>query len=164
MVALIIHLVLGFATFVIIVKTNPAIFTRFSSGPQLSKLEIFYYVVGIASIVLGYYFNNKYVAEYAPSGGMHNFIWGPGSWSEFIALGYDNPAASSASQDYTFMSVLIFPVWVIVDGRRRGIKNPWLYIGFILFGSSASAWAFYLAAVERQRRHKLAASPAESVI
>jgi hypothetical protein len=94
---------------------------------------------------------------------MHNFIWGPGSWSEFIALGYDNPAASSASQDYTIMSVLIFPVWVIVDGRRRGIKNAWLYIGFILFASSASAWAFYLAAVERQRRHKLAASPAESV-
>ncbi len=164
MVALLIHLVLGFATFVAIVKSNPAIFSRFSTGPQLSKLEIFYYVVGLASIVLGYYFNNQYVAEYAPHGGMHNFIWGPGSWSQFIALGYDNPAASSASQDYTFMSVLIFPVWVIVDGRRRGIKNAWLYIGFILFGSSASAWAFYLAAVERQRRHKLMTSPAESVI
>jgi hypothetical protein len=161
MVALVIHLVLGFATFAAIVKLNPAIFSRFSSGPQVSKLEVFYYVVGVASIVLGYYFNNQYIEEYAPAGGMHNFIWGPGSWSQFIALGYDNPAASSASQDYTFMSVLIFPVWVIVDGRRRGIKNAWLYIGFILFGSSASAWAFYLAAVERQRRHKPA--PAELV-
>jgi hypothetical protein len=155
MVSLIIHLVLGFATFAVIVKTNPTVFARFSTGPALSKLEMFYYVVGIASIVLGYYFNNQYVAEYAPSGGgLHNFIWGPGSWAEFIALGYDNPAASSASQDYTIMSLLIFPVWSIIDGRRRGIKHPWLFFGFILFGSSASAWAFYLAAVERQRRHQ----------
>jgi Terpene cyclase DEP1 len=111
-------------------------------------------VVGLASIALGYYFNYQFVQEYAtPSS---NPIWGPGSWQQFIALGYDNPAASSASQDYTIMSLLIFPVWAIVDGRRRGIKNAWLYIAFILFFSSASAWAFYLAAVERQRRHKVA--------
>jgi hypothetical protein len=165
MVSLIIHLVLGAATAAFIVKTNPEIFRRFTSGPQLSKLEIFYYLCGIAGLVLGYYFNNQYVQEYAPSGGgLHNFIWGPGSWAEFIGLGYDNPAASSASQDYTIMSVLIFPVWAIIDGRRRGIKNAWLYIGFILFASSASAWAWYLAGVERQRRHKLAASPAEFVV
>jgi hypothetical protein len=164
MISLIIHLVLGFATAVLIVKTNPAIFKRFTSGPQVSKLEIFFYACGVAGLVLGYYFNNQYVAEYAPTGGgLHNFIWGPGSWSEFIALGYDNPAASSASQDYTIMSLLIFPVWLIVDGRRRDINHAWLFLGFILFASSASAWAFYLAAVERQRRHKLATSPAEFV-
>ena len=163
MVSLIIHLVLGVVTAIVIVKSNPAIYKRFTSGPQVSMLEIFFYACGIAGLVLGYYFNNQYVHEYAPTQGMHNFIWGPGSWSEFIALGYDNPAASSASQDYTIMSVLIFPVWVIVDGRRRGIKNAWLYIGFILFASSASAWAFYLAAVERQRRHKLAEAPINSV-
>src|ERR1700755_556856 len=112
MVSLIIHLVLGVVTAVVIVRSNPEIFKRFSSGPQLSKLEIFFYLCGIAGVVLGYYFNNQYVHEYAPqSGGLHNFIWGPCSWSEVIALGYDNPAASSASQDYTIMSVLIFPVW-----------------------------------------------------
>ncbi len=162
MASLLIHLVLGFITFAVIVKTNPAIYARFPAGPQMSKLEIFYYLVGIASIVLGYYFNNQYVQQYAPHGGFHNFIWGPGSWSEFITLGYDNPAASSASQDYTIMSLLIFPVWSIIDGRRRGIKHPWLFFGFILFGSSASAWAFYLAAVERQRRHQRVGAPAES--
>jgi hypothetical protein len=162
MVALIIHLVLGIATFAVIVKTNPGIYARFTTGAQMSTLEVFYYVVGLASIVLGYYFNNQYVAEYAPHGGFHNFIWGPGSWSEFIALGYDNPAASSASQDYTFMSLLIFPVWSVIDGRRRGINHPWLFFGFILFGSSASAWAFYLAAVERQRRHRKADAPIQT--
>ena len=54
-------------------------------------------------------------------------------------------AASSASQDYTIMSLLLFPIWSIVDGRRRGIKHPWLFCGFILFASSAFAWAAYLA-------------------
>ena len=150
--------IIGIVLIAIIIRSNPAIFARFTSGPQVSKLEIFYYVVGVASVVLGYYFNNEYVQEYAPSGGMHNFIWGPGSWSEFIALGYANPAAASASQDYTIMSLLIFPVFVVVDARRRGIKGSWLYcLLSSFFTSSAFPWAFYLATVERQRRHKLSA-------
>jgi hypothetical protein len=152
MVSLLVHALLGVVVLVVIVKTNPAIFARFQTGSQVSALEVFYYVVGVASIALGYYFNYQFVQDYStPSS---NPIWGPGSWQEFIALGYVNPAAGSASQDYTIMSLLIFPVWAIVDGRRRGIKHAWLYLGFILFASSASAWAFYLAAVERQRRHQ----------
>ncbi|WP_422744715.1 DUF2834 domain-containing protein [Mycobacterium sp. WMMD1722] len=164
MVSLLVHGILGFVVIAVIVKTNPRIYSRVPAGAPLSALEAFYYVVGVASIVLGYYFNNQFVAEYAPPGGLHNFIWGPGSWTEFILLGYDNPAASSASQDYTIMSLLIFPVWSVVDGRRRGINHAWLFIGFILFGSSASAWAFYLAAVERQRRHQRAAAGVESTV
>jgi hypothetical protein len=152
MVSLIVHALLGVVALAVIVKSNAAIFARFPTGSQVSALEVFYYVVGLASIALGYYFNYHFVQDYSTPDS--NPIWGPGSWQQFIALGYDNPAASSASQDYTIMSLLIFPVWAIVDGRRRGIKNAWLYIGFILFFSSASAWAFYLAAVERQRRHK----------
>jgi Terpene cyclase DEP1 len=160
MVSLLVHALLGVVAFAVIVKSNPGIFSRFPTGSQVSPLEVFFYVVGLASIGLGYYFNYHFVQEYAtPSS---NPIWGPGSWQQFIVLGYDNPAASSASQDYTIMSLLIFPVWAIVDGRRRGIKNAWLYIAFILFFSSASAWAFYLAAVERQRRHQLAAVPINS--
>jgi hypothetical protein len=164
MVSLIIHLVLAFATLAFVVRTNPAIFARVSSGPSVSALEVFYYVVGIGSVVLGYYFNNQYVAEYAPAGGMHNFIWGPGSWSEFIMLGYDNSAASSASQDYTIMSLLLFPVWSIIDGRRRGIKHAWLFSLFLLFASSAFAWAFYLATIERQRRHQQTESALQTAV
>ena len=153
MVSLFVHALLGVAVLVFIVRSNSATFTRFQTGPRVSALELFYYVVGVASIALGYYFNYHYVQEYViPSS---NPIWGPGSWQEFIALGYTNPAASSASEDYTIMSLLIFPVFAIVDGRRRGIKHAWLYIGFILFASSAFAWAFYLGTAERQRRHKL---------
>lgn len=160
MVSLIVHGVLGVAVLLFLVKANPAIFKRFASGPQVSGLELFYYVVGVASIALGYYFNYQFVQEYStPSS---NPIWGPGSWQEFIALGYVNPAAGSASQDYTIMSLLIFPVFAIVDGRRRDIKHAWLYCGFLLFASSAFAWAFYLATVERQRRHQKSAVQVES--
>ena len=162
MVSLLVHALLGVVVLVVIIKSNSAIFARFQTGPQLSALEVFYYVVGIASIALGYYFNFHYVQEYAtPSS---NPIWGPGSWQEFIALGYVNPAASSASEDYTIMSLLIFPVFAIVDGRRRGIKHAWLYIGFILFASSAFAWAFYLATIERQRRHQQSAVAVDSPV
>jgi hypothetical protein len=164
MVSLLIHGLLGFVVVGLLIRTNPQIYSRVPAGAQVSALEAFYYVVGVASIVLGYYFNNQYVEQYAPPGGLHNFVWGPGSWSEFIMLGYDNPAASSASQDYTIMSLLVFPVWAIVDGRRRGINHAWLFIGFILFASSASAWAFYLAAVERQRRQQKATLGAEHAV
>ena len=93
MVSLFVHALLGVAVLAFIVRSNSAIFTRFQTGPQVSALELFYYVVGVASIALGYYFNYHYVQEYViPSS---NPIWGPGSWQEFIALGYTNPAASS---------------------------------------------------------------------
>jgi hypothetical protein len=156
MVSLVVHALLGIVVLVILIRANGAIFRRVPVGPRVSALELFYYVVGIASIGLGYYFNHQYVQEYSVPG-EHNALWGEhGSWREFMALGYANPAASSASEDYTIMSVLIFPVWAVVDGRRRGINLAWLYIAFILFFSSSFAWAFYLATVERQHRHEKA--------
>jgi hypothetical protein len=162
MVSLVIHLVLGAVTLALIVRSNPEIIRRYPTGAPVTGLEAFYLVAGVASVVLGYWFNNQFVAEYAPPGGLHNFIWGPGSWAEFIALGYDNPAAGSASQDYTIMSLLLFPAWLLVDGSRRGIRHAWLYLGFILFASSAFAWAFYLATIERHHRHRQLASTAQS--
>jgi hypothetical protein len=158
MVALIIHLALGIAVIVAIVMLNPQIF-RQRAIPKVSVLEAVYYIAGIAATVLGYYFNHRYVAEY--SMGAHNAIWGDhGSWKEFIILGYDNPAAASASQDYTIMSLVLLPLFVIVDGRRRGIRHAWLYLLLILFTSSSFPWAFYLATVERQRRVAKVTEPA----
>jgi drug/metabolite transporter (DMT)-like permease len=153
MVSLIVHAILGIVVIAIIVRTNPGIFKRVAEGPQLSALEIVYYVVGVASIALGYYFNHQFVAEYATP--TSNPIWGPGSWQQFIALGYANPAAGSASQDYTIINVILLPLFTIIDGRRRGIRHSWLFFVSSLFTSCAFAYAFYFATVERQRRHKL---------
>ena len=61
MVSLIVHAILGIAVIVFIVKSNPAIFKRVPAGPQLSTLEIVFWVVGIASLPLCWYFNIRYV-------------------------------------------------------------------------------------------------------
>ncbi|MBV9088523.1 MAG: DUF2834 domain-containing protein [Mycobacteriaceae bacterium] len=161
MVSLLVHAVLGLAVIGVIVASNPHVF-REPVAPKVSVLEVVYYLAGIASVLIGYYFNIRFVSDYAH--GAHNPFWGPGSWAEFMRLGYVNPAASSASEDYTIASVIVLPLFTIVDGRRRGVRRPWLYFLLVLTASTAFAWAFYLATTERQRRLVAASSgePASS--
>jgi hypothetical protein len=150
MVSLIVHALLGVAAIVAIVVLNPHIFKQ-PATPKLSVLEAVYYIAGIAATVIGYYCNIQYINQFGH--GSHNPIWGEhGSWREFIQLGYANWAASSASSDYTIISVILLPLFMIVDGRRRGVRQPWLYFMFVLTASSSFALAFYLATVERLRR------------
>jgi hypothetical protein len=154
MVSLIVHAILGIVVIAFVMKLNPAIFKRVPDGPALSTLEIAYWAVGLVSIPLCWYFNYQFVAQYTtPSS---NPIWGPGSWQEFITLGYANPAASSASADYTLINVILLPLFTIIDGRRRGIRHAWLFFVSSLFTSCVFAFAFYFATIERQRRHQLA--------
>jgi hypothetical protein len=160
MVALVVHAILAIIVIAVVIKLNPAIFGRVPAGSQSATLEAVYYIVGIASIPLCWYFNFRYVQEYAT--GSHNVFWGPGSWAEFVSLGYDNPAASSASADYTIGNVILLPLFTIIDGRRRDIKHPWLFFVSSLFTSFSFAWAFYLATVERQRRHQMSAVTVDS--
>lgn len=157
MVSLLVHAILGIAVIVFVIKSNPEIFKRVAPGPQLSTLEIVYWVVGIASLPLCWYFNIRYVYEYAP-----NPMIGQPNWSEFIALGYANPASSSQVLDYTIINVILLPLFTIVDGLRRGIRRPWLFFVSSLFTSCVFAFAFYFATVERQRRHQLVEAPVNS--
>ena len=157
MVSLIVHAVLGVTVVCLIVGSNRAIFRRPESGPLVSKLEGLYLLVGVASVVLGWYYNIRFVSDYAH--GHTNPIWGDGSWAQYIKLMYVNPAASSASQDYTIGNVLLLPLMTIVGGRRRGIRRPWLYFVASLFTSFAFAWALYLVTAERQNRLREPASP-----
>jgi hypothetical protein len=155
MVSLITHAVLGLAVISWIVASNSKVFARPAEGPLFSPLECVYYVVGIASVALGWYFNITYVQAY--SHGSTNPLWGQhGSWAEYIRLMFTNPAASSASQDYTIANVILLPLFTIVDGNRRGLRRPWLYFVSSLFTSFAFAFAFYFATMERQRRHEQA--------
>jgi hypothetical protein len=158
MVSLLVHAILGIAVIAFVVKSNPAIFKRVPDGPKLSALEIVFWVVGIASLPLCWYFNIRYVYTYAD-----NPFWGQGDWTEFIRMGYANFSSSSQVADYTIANVILLPLFTIIDGRRRGINRPWLFFVSSLFTSFVFGWAFYLATVERQRRHQLAAVPAESV-
>lgn len=155
MISLLVHAVLGLATVGWIVAANRAVFAKPLQGGQFSPMEVVYYVIGIASIGLGWYFNIRFVNEYA-GGPNHNPIWGPGSWTQYIQLMYTNPAAGSASQDYTIINVILLPLFTVVDGYRRGLRHPWLYFVSSLFTSCAFAYAFYFATMERQRRHATA--------
>jgi Terpene cyclase DEP1 len=157
MVSLLVHALLGIVVIVAIVKTNPAIFSRVPADAPSSTLENVFLVIGIASLPICWYCNIRYVYEYAD-----NPFWGQGDWSEFIRMGYANWAASSASADYTIANVILLPLFTIIDGRRRGIRHPWLFFVSSLFTSFAFGWAFYLATVERQRRHQPVAVTANS--
>ena len=151
MVSLLVHAVLGLSVIAWIIASNSKVFARPADGPLFSPLEAVYYIVGIASVALGWYFNITYVQEY--SHGSTNPLWGEhGSWAEYIRLMFTNPAASSASQDYTIANVILLPLFTIVDGYRRGLRRPWLYFVSSLFTSFAFAFAFYFATIERQHR------------
>jgi len=152
MVSLIVHAVLGILCVWFIVRSNPGIFRRVEDGPAVSTLEAVYYVVGIASVALGWWFNVRFVTEYGPGTALFNPLWGDGSWAQYMQLMFVNPAAGSAGQDYTIGNVILLPLMTIIDGRRRGIARPWLFFVSTLFTSFAFGWAFYLATVERQRR------------
>ncbi|ABL06881.1 DUF2834 domain-containing protein [Mycobacterium ulcerans] len=154
MVSLLVHAVLGIAVISWIIASNPQAYARPAAGAWFSPLECVYYAVGIASIAFGWYFNIRFVREY--SHGATNPIWGPGSWADYIRLMFTNPAAGSASQDYTIANVILLPLFSIVDGYRRGLRRPWLYFVSSLFTSFAFALGFYFATIERQHRHEQA--------
>ena len=154
MVSLLVHAILGLARHRLDRRVEPR---RSSPGRPAARCsrrwKALYYVIGIASVVLGWYFNIRFVQEY--SHGSTNPLWGQhGSWAEYIRLMFTNPAASSASQDYTIANVVLLPLFTIVDGYRRGLRRPWLYFVSSLFTSFAFAFAFYFATIERQRRHE----------
>lgn len=151
-VSLVVHAVLGVAVVLWIVRSNPGVFRRVPDGPVLSGLEAAYLVLGLVSIALGWYFNVRFVTEYGPGTLLFNPLWGDGSWVQYIQLMFTNPAAGSAAQDYTIANVILLPLMTIIDGRRRGIARPWLFFAATLFTSFVFGWAFYLMAVERQRR------------
>ena len=157
MVSLIAHALLGILTVGWIVRSNPEIFRRTATGPMVSAYEAALYVAGIASVALGWYFNVRFVQQDGPDAVLFNPLWGDGSWTQYIKLMFDNPASSSAGQDYTIGNVILLPLMTIIGGRRRGMSRPWLFFVASLFTSFAFAWAFYLAAVERQRRLALEA-------
>ncbi len=114
---------------------------------RVSALEAVYYAVGLGSLLLGWYFNVRYVHQY----GHRATYWG------YTKLLFNNWAADSAGQDYTIMNLVLLPLWTIVDGRRRGLRAAWIFFVMSLFTSLAFAAAWYLAFIERQLRYNRAA-------
>ena len=133
--------VLGVLTTAYAIWVNRRLFGVDGSG-GVGVLEAVYYVVGVVSVGIGWYFNVKFT---------HHEGAGANYWSYTRAL-FANWAADSAAQDYIIVNVVLLPLWTIVDGRRRGLRAPWIFFVISLFTSLAFAMAFYLAVVERQER------------
>ena len=150
MTSLIIHAILGVATTAFVVYANRRLFTASWSGRRVTPLEAVFYVTAIVSVALGWYFNIQYVAEFGARA----------SWIHFTKSLFSNWAADSEAQDYLIVSLVLFPLWTIVDGRRRGIRVPWGFFVMSLFTSLGFCMAGYLAFVERQRRYDRAFPPA----
>ena len=94
------------------------------------------------SVGIGWYFNVKYT----------HHVGSRASYVDYTKALFANWAADSAAQDYIIVNVVLLPLWTIVDGRRRGLRSPWIFFVISLFTSLAFAMAFYLACVERQVR------------
>jgi hypothetical protein len=116
----------------------------------MSMLEGLFYLVGIVSLCLGWYFNVRYVHLYGHKA----------SYINYIKALFNNWASDSAAQDYTIVNIVLLPLWTIVDGRRRGLRIPWIFFVMSLFTSLAFSVAMFLAFVERQIRYNRAQSAA----
>jgi hypothetical protein len=115
------------------------------SGGRVGRptaLEALFYVLGVISIILGWYFNVRYTHH-----ARHP------SYINYTKALFTNWASDSAAQDYLIVNVALLPIWSIVDGRRRGIRAPWIFFVMSLFTSLSFAMALYLAFVERRIRY-----------
>ena len=142
--------VLGVVSTGVAFAANRYLFGGRLVGPP-SALEGLYYLIGLVSLILGWYFNVRYVHQYGPKA----------SYVDYTRSLFTNWASDSAAQDYTIVNIVLLPLWTIVDGRRRGLKFPWIFFVMSLFTSLAFSMAMYLAFVERQIRYTRA-EPAPS--
>jgi hypothetical protein len=147
--SLVFYGILGIASTAIAFFGNRRLFVGGAAG-RTSALEGLYYFLGVVSLCLGWYFNIRYVHQY----GHH------ATYVDFTKSLFSNWASDSAAQDYIMVNLVLLPLWTITDGRRRGLRIPWIFFVVSLFTSLAFSVALYLAFVERQIRY--ARVPAES--
>jgi hypothetical protein len=99
MVSLLVHAVLGVITTALMVRWNARLFRREPGGPTVTPLEVVIGVFGVASVVLGWYFNIRYVQQYGREA----------SWVHFTRSLFTNWASDSAAQDYIIANLVLFP-------------------------------------------------------
>lgn len=142
MTSLLIHAGLGALTVAAFFYVNAYLYKGDWPGARATVLEKIYYVAAVVSVCIGWFFNTRYVFSYPADA----------SWVHFTTMLFDNPASGSAGQDMIITNVILFPLWTIIDGRRRGLRGTWVYFTMSLFTSFGFAMSMYLAAQERQVR------------
>ena len=142
MTSLLIHAALGALTVGIFFYANAYLYRAAWPGSGVTFVEGLYYTLAVASVCMGWYFNVRYVFAYPADA----------SWPHFIRMLFVNPAAGSIGQDIIVTNAVLFPLWTMIDGSRRGLRHTWIYFTMSLFTSFGFAMGLYLAAQERQVR------------
>jgi hypothetical protein len=138
---MVITAILGVVTIAVAFRWNRRLFTSGGPAGRVTVLEGIYYVAGLASLGAGWYFNWRYTHTYHDA-----------SYVNYTKMLFSNWAADSAAQDYIIVNVLLFPLWSIIDGRRRDMRVAWIFFVMSLFTSLAFSVALFLAFMERQIR------------
>ena len=142
MTSLFIHAALGVLTIGVFFSVNAHLYRSDWQGSRLTYLEGLYYVLAVGSVCTGWFFNVRYMRAYPADA----------SWAHFTKMLFTNPAAGSGAQDLLVTNVVLFPLWTISDGPRRGLRGPLIYFIMSLFTSFGFAMGLYLATQERQLR------------
>jgi uncharacterized membrane protein YuzA (DUF378 family) len=143
------YVLIGLASIGLIFFLNRPLFGARRIG--VSAAEAVYYLVGLAALVIGWYFNFQYFRQYGADVG----------WLHWTKLLFVNPASASGGQDLIIANLILFPLWTILDGRRQGMRASWLYFPASLLTSFAFGMALFLALQDRQRRwneHRMSAT------
>jgi hypothetical protein len=148
--SLVVYGVLGVVSTVFAFGANRRLFSGRQAG-RVSLLEGLFYLFGLVSLGLGWYFNIRYTHTDPHA-----------SYVNYTKALFSNWASDSAAQDYIMVNLVLLPLWTIVDGRRRSMRVPWIFFVMSLFTSLAFAMAVYLAFVERQIRYNREESAASS--
>lgn len=135
-----VYVLIGLATIGVAFVLNRTLFGR--GAPPLAAAEALYYVVGGAALLVGWYFNFQYFRQYGDQAG----------WWHWTTLLFVNPASASGGQDLIFANLVLFPLYLVIDGRRDRMRAAWWYFVMSLLTSYAFAWALFLAIQHRQRR------------
>jgi hypothetical protein len=142
MTSLLIHAAFGVLTIVLFFVFNRHLYRRDWAGSDVTPLEGLYYALAVISVCIGWYFNHMYVSMYTAEQ----------SWWHFTVQIFDTPAGGSVGQDVIITNAILFPLWTIIDGPRRGMRRAWIYFVMSLLTSFGFAMGLYLAAQERQLR------------
>jgi len=136
MLSLLVHAALGALSVGVFFYVNGHLYRRDWRGSRVPLLEGLYYLLAIASVCTGWYFNVRYVLAYPEQA----------SWVHFTRMLFTNPAAGSGAQDLIVTNAILFPLWTMIDGPRRGLRGTWIYFTMSLFTSFGFAMGLYLAA------------------
>jgi hypothetical protein len=142
MTSLVIHAALGAVAIAVFFHANAHLYRGDWAGSQVSLPEGICYALAVISVCVGWYFNQKYVFAYPEEA----------SWLHFTRQLFDTPAGGSGAQDLIITNALLFPLWTMLDGPRRGLRRSWIYFVMSLFTSFGFAMGMYLAVQERQLR------------